>query len=296
MARKKAAAKAAEPVSFIDADTGRRLQNVLPELLATFDGTTAPVLNPQELAGTLRELKRRLAEMPDEKLRPLCLSLPVGMDKTDMDIFTKGWPHVLAQFLPRIHAAYGDASLGKRCIDYHTTIGDNRIEEQVFLMDPWTSHLHQVVVAVWQLEKLPSDAAWFEVWQLTPQQDCNPQAKKLLLSATDSWIEWLQTQIQPTTVAAAAPEKPKKTTKETLRAAKPETLQRFIEDAAEMKRYQQWKRTHKTGTLHSYAASAGKSPAVMGKQRTRYYTYTHQGWTPKNVQAELDRQLAKDDS
>jgi hypothetical protein len=103
----------------------------------------------------------------------------------------------------------------------------------------------------------------------------------------------------------AATNPPKKTTKETLRAAKPETLQRFIDDAKVMERYQQWLdnansahnelRTNRT-PLQIFAAKERMAETKMQKLRQRYDTYTHKGWTLKTVQAELDRKLAKDES
>lgn len=104
--------------------------------------------------------------------------------------------------------------------------------------------------------------------------------------------------------AAATPKTKEQVRKETLKAAKPNTLQKFLEDAQVYNRFKEWSksskrrlelRTNRT-PLEIFAAKENLTELKMKDLQRRYNTRTSQGWTTKNVQAELDRKLAKEDS
>lgn len=85
-----------------------------------------------------------------------------------------------------------------------------------------------------------------------------------------------------------------KSTKETLKAARIETLRKFLADAKTYQAYVTWKGKNQARTLHQYATRLN----ILGiKQlQSRCNQRTHQGWTVENVTAELKRKQNSNDS
>jgi hypothetical protein len=88
---------------------------------------------------------------------------------------------------------------------------------------------------------------------------------------------------------ACDPATAKPTPVDTLKAARTDTLQGFLDDAELMARYKNWKGGKQGRTIEQFGATEGVD---MSKVQQRYHTRTVQKWTITKVKARL-RQIAK---